>query len=675
MKNSLKQLFRTPAKSLLFFLLTVIATVLLTVGSVLYSQSSQRIADVESSFTTLGMVRQMPIKMVTEVFPHTICTAGGTVWREIWGDMESVDVLHFEGADYLTPPENRPYYIADVPALSHVAQWDVFTRNQVVQAVALEDSTLGGDAKMQVEKVLATYDDGFADTYNGKSSLMTEGKIIFVCQHSSYRSGYQPLEKGKSYVFSCYGGFCRTHDLELMEAGMDDREYAITSNPYCQQFDKNGNEIPTDYFARDIKVGLMEEVTEDFWEPGGHGEKWEYWVHYNEKGDHWFTIAPVDDLQLLPAFQNHRAFLSQGREITAEEFENGAAVCMLPDNVFAAAGLQIGDKIPMSMICSAYGAPSTTRADDPLWSFLSPFNAKGDYYEPFWEAEYEIVGTYDLTSLTAALSKGEISTSMVVIPSKSVGASDENNISYFGTMNPAQTTFLLKNGTIDAFETALHEALPDLNGLEITYNDNGYEEIMGSLRSVWITSILLFALGLLAALATLLLLLYFFIVKQKKRTAVERSMGMSKGQCRVSLISGILVLTLLASAVGSVGGAVLMGRIDLNASTTAEETVENAESEAPVEEIEADLTEDTAAETLEAAEEPEEGFAEFSTKFSLWASENNSVDYTGNDVTTPTALFFVIPLAMLLIVLILSLLLVNRNLKIEPIYLLSSKSE
>ena len=44
--------------------------------------------------------------------------------------------------------------------------------------------------------------------------------------------------------------------------------------------------------------------------------------------------------------------------------------------------------------------------------------------------------------------------------------------------------------------------------------------------------------GVLAALAILALLLYFFVVKEKKRTAIERSLGMSKRQCRVSLLAG-----------------------------------------------------------------------------------------------------------------------------------------
>ena len=55
---------------------------------------------------------------------------------------------------------------------------------------------------------------------------------------------------------------------------------------------------------------------------------------------------------------------------------------------------------------------------------------------------------------------------------------------------------------------------------------------------------------MLAALA-ILALLYFFVVKEKKRTAVERSLGMSKRQCRVSLLAGLMILTIIAAGVGA----------------------------------------------------------------------------------------------------------------------------
>lgn len=676
MKNSLKQLFRTPVRALLFFLLMAAATALLAFGSVLYAQSSQRIAEVEGSFTTLGMIRQVPAKTVTEVQPTGPCGWGGGVrWEDIWDDIEGVDVLNFEGAEYLTPPENRPYYIANAPALTHVAQNQVLTQIHVAQAVALEDSDPDtGAAKMQVEKVLTTYDDGYTMLYD-KSSVMKEGKVFLLCQCQSDRENRTALEKGKQYVFSCEGFSCSMpqHSKELSEHQLDTREYVAWSNPYCQQFDKNGRELPSTYFSSNSKSDRIDEITEDFWEPGGYGEKWEYWVDYQEKGDHWFTVAPVNDLQLLPAFQNHKAYLSKGREITEEEFSSGAAVCMLPDAVLDSADLQIGDKIPLSMLCSVYGAPED-EVGFPMWFRLSPFNAQGKLYEPFWEAEYEIVGTYSLTNQTAALSKGEIANDMLVIPAASVLASDENNIAYFSTLKPAQATFLLPNGSVDSFEAALQKALPDLEGLEIIYNDNGYEEIMGSLRSAWITSVLLFAVGLLAAVAILLLLLYFFIVKQKKRTAIERSLGMTKRQCRVSLLAGILVLTVLSTTIGSLSAALLLKQVDITSRSDPGYTVSAEESgnAAPQEQEMGEPAEegqDTAEPAAVADSE------QFSTKFSLWASEANRVEYTARDVETPVSLLFLIPAAFLLLVFVLSLLLVNRNLKIEPIYLLSGKME
>ena len=659
MKNSFKQLFRMPTKVLLFFFLTAAATALLVVGSALFTQSSQRIAEVEGSFTTLGMIREVPLKTVSKVVPARPCYYPSTVdYEDVWGDPVSLDVLDFEGAEYLTPPENRPFYITDIPALRHSTQAEVASLLHVVEAVALEDSVSEvGAARIRVEKVFATYDDGYG--YSNMTSIMKEGKVILVCQCRTFDEEIRrPFQKGKRYILPLFSSYCRKHGKAMEEEGLDSREYVMTNSPFCRQYDKDGNELPTDYFTPNNRYGFFEEVTEDFWEPGGKGEKWEYWTNYREYGDHLFTVAPVDDLQLLPLFQNHKAFLKQGREITAEEFESGALVCMLPDAVFLSSGLELGDKVSFSMINSTYGSAGDETTNVALWYYITPFNAQGEIYEPFWEAEYEIVGTYGVAGFAAAFNDNLIANDMVVIPAKSVRASDENNIAYFNRLKPGQATFLLPNGSIDAFETALHEAVPDLQGLVITYNDNGYEEIMGSLRSVWITALLLLAVGLLSALATLLLLLYFFIVKQKKRTAIERSLGMSKHQCRVSLLSGILVLALLSSAVGSAGAALLMSKVDLTGSTNTTSTAEAAESEAPDEDL-----------------EPTETFAEFSTKFSLWASESNTVDYSGGDAEAPIALFFMIPLALFALVFVLSLLLINRNLKIEPIYLLSGKME
>ena len=132
---------------------------------------------------------------------------------------------------------------------------------------------------------------------------------------------------------------------------------------------------------------------------------------------------------------------------------------------------------------------------------------------------------------------------------------------------------MLPNGTIESFDAALRVAVPETSELTITYDDNGYGDLMTSLNNARMSAVLLFAGGLIAVVGIVVLLLYFFIVKQKKRTAIERSLGMSKAQCRVSLMAGILVLALVASVIGVGIGAVLL-QSDVLTGTAQSETEE-----------------------------------------------------------------------------------------------------
>ena len=170
----------------------------------------------------------------------------------------------------------------------------------------------------------------------------------------------------------------------------------------------------------------------------------------------------------------------------------------------------------------------------------------------------------------------------------------------------------------------------------ITYDDNGYGDLMTSLNNARMSAVLLFAGGLIAVVGIVVLLHYFFIVKQKKRTAIERSLGMSKAQCRVSLMAGILVLALVASVIGVGIGAVLL-QSDVLTNTAQSET------------------------------------EEIDTTFSIWAKGQTEVTEPETDATVPVYVF--IPVCLFVFIFLLSLVLVNRNLKTEPILLLSGKGE
>ena len=223
---------------------------------------------------------------------------------------------------------------------------------------------------------------------------------------------------------------------------------------------------------------------------------------------------------------------------------------------------------------------------------------------------------------------------MFIVPTASVTASDAENIGAFGAMNRYTTSFQIPNGTIDEYKTVYEQNVPESvrAHLQLTFDDNGYSDVVGGLENLRTAAIILFAAGLLSALAILVLLLYFFIVKQKKRTAIERSLGMSKNQCRVSLVSGVVILSAVAVILGTVCSSVLFDKVQ----------------------------------TLDLTGQSEHTF---STEYSLWARDENAVET--EDAENTGVLEVVIPAAMILLTAGLSVILVNRSLKYELIEMLN----
>ena len=332
--------------------------------------------------------------------------------------------------------------------------------------------------------------------------------------------------------------------------------------------------------------------------------------------------------------------------------------------------LGVGDKIKLPLLCAMYGYQPDTEyyyvhnREDPCGTWFklpetcSLLNAQGELYKPFWEEEYEIVGVFNVRFPKKDLPFNN----MLIIPKSSVGASDENNIAYFGPMNENMTSFQLPSGSLEDFQEGLQKYVPQASQLTIKYNDMGYASAAESLRSIEKTSLLLLIAGLLASAAVVALLLFFFVVREKKRTAIERSLGLSKRRCRVSLLSGLLLLTLFATALGSACAGVLISKT---------ETLQ--QMEAIAEEVEGP---DGEMITKPVTNWDLGGLYHFSASYSPWAMW----DVKGNqakleEIGVPPFLYFAAPALLCLLVGALSLLLIDRNLKIEPIALLSSKME
>jgi ABC-type antimicrobial peptide transport system permease subunit len=622
MINSIKQLFRTPFKVILFFLLAAMGTALLVLGIHLWSDTTRKLNAMEDAFTTIATVTQKEDSMET----YSLWDAALQMYSHsdypVYNRIIPESVLQFEGANYLKDPKKRPYYGAYMPDYKELPEkTGLSDRFLIIEFSPVEDCIPDQPVLVNIVKVLS------GETYGSDQ--------LWYCDH--FTENPAPLYAGKTYI-SSISIFENTHTEAQIGTQIEFAPLGTTIS--SSQFDKTGVKLESELNLRE-QVSC-EEVTEDFYQTG----RGRYWLNYIEtlrQADETIPVLPTESLELLPAYHAGEAVIVDGREITEDEFQNGEAVCLITTEFAQSNNLNVGDVISLPLYFANYST-------DPSYLFgyrwggldFSLLNAKGELYPVFWEAGYEIVGIYRYSGGQAGglLGRTEMARDMVIIPSKSVRASDENNIVDFGPMLDTTTSFQIPNGTIAEFEAAFTKAVPESSLLEITYDDNGYEQISGDLKSARNIAVLLGAIGLFSTLAILMLLLYFFVVKQKKRTAIERSLGLSKRQCRISIISGIMFLTVLATTAGSIGSSVLIEQMP---------TIE--------------VTNQTG----------------YSTKYSSWALEEvNSELIDKIDTDTPDTSWYInfaVPAMLFFFMLISSIILVNRNLGIEPILLLSTKGD
>ena len=614
MKNSLKQLLRTPVKAVLFFLLMTAATALLVLGANLWAQTQAQMDAVEKQFTTLGTVEQKPNRTQMRTGWDAADEAYYSESEPVYDSVISADVLHFDGANYLKAPEKRPYCLADLRGLA-VRDGGTALFYPVVEFTPVETAVPDHPIKAYVQRFLYPKAENQNSEYE-----------IYVCDH--WTENPAPLTAGKTYV--AYTNVIVNHH----ENAKSSIEYALIAAEHSTQCDADG-----DLLESDMQVRTFDEVTADFYET----ERGQYWLELSKALSMWDTTAPVlpvTDTVLLPSFHDRTVYVREGRTFSAEDLENGAAVCLVSEEFARKNGLSIGDKVELPLYgVNEKDSPHRTFGDGSGLRSFSLLNAQNWAYTPFWTAEYEIIGTYySVGTYGKPAGSIEMALNLFLIPASSVKADFADNIVDSGPMQRSTTSFQIQNGTIDEYRTAYAQNVPESvrAHLQLTFDDNGYSEVVGGLENLRTAAIILFAAGLLSALAILVLLLYFFIVKQKKRTAIERSLGMSKNQCRMSLVSGVVVLSAVAVILGTAASTVLFDKVQ----------------------------------TLDLTGQTEHTFR---TEYSLWARDESAAET--EDAENTGVLELVIPAAMILLTAGLSVILVNRNLKQEPIELLSARVE
>ncbi len=524
---SMKQILRSPLKSILFLLLAGVSAFLLALGGSLWEINRAMLEEFEELFMTVGTVEQK----IDHVEVRTYRDAQGGheyTLAKVRGERIPDAVLDFEGAGYILDARQRPNFGALVDQKAGSMAYE-FT---VVEATPIESGRADESFPMRAEKVLS-----------GDEFELKAGDIFYICDHCLEEA--RSLEAGTTYIMMLhYIGWVHGSKVEHIAPEEYVPEFYPMNSVASSQYTLEGERV-YDAVAEAEEEHDIDIVTEDFYET----ERGKRWLEMTKTRDYLFytvPVMPVDRTELLMPFYWKDAQISKGRDITEEEYAEGKPVCLIPEKTALLLQKEVGDKLTLPLYCADY-SPMQKEA---MW-VSSILNAEGKAYPVFDEQAYEIVGIFRTAS--ASTNGYELCNHQVIIPWNAVPENSwADNIAGIGYMTGGNTSFQIPNGTIGDFMAAWEKQ--GVDGLEIRFYDNGYSHLKNGIESRKLMAVIFLASGCVLAVMILCFFASLFITGQRQRIAVERLLGQTKRQCAVSLLSGFLLLAVLGAGAGSAAG-------------------------------------------------------------------------------------------------------------------------
>lgn len=534
-RNSMRQFFRMKGRAVLFLLLLIFASGLCSVGRGFLIMNQAKMEAYEDSFMTIGTVEQK----ADQIRERMIWDAEDQNYHiyntSVYNSYVPLSALNFEGADYLSGPEQRCFYGSYMPEYE---MYDMgMSLSEIVEGSPVEDAVPDHPIAFRITRVLI-----------GQGGIR-EGHVISFCDH--YNPEPEKLYADKTYVMSL------TYSPGHEDQKAFEEDYPSEYIPFpvlgSTQVDVKGNkvldEVDDEHFC--------DEVTEGFYD-SPIGRRWLNIIATWDNLRHTFPVTGTNDIYLMMAFYNGNAYISQGREFTEEEYARGDRVCLVSDVFAQREGLAIGDELPLALQYANYRRTAGRAFSTNTAAAFTLINAKGEIYPIFEEENYKIVGMYG--GQTGLRDEYGLGYNEIIIPSRSVKNSDADNILESGPMMGSNTSFRIANGTIDEYMEKWNRL--QIPNVEITFYDRGYSELEANINNMKYMARLLIVMGVSMVLMVLGYFSWLFILKQKERTAVERCLGFRKWHSFLSLFYGIFLLILVGSVCGSVAGSYLAGEVE-----------------------------------------------------------------------------------------------------------------
>lgn len=557
----------------------------------------------KDSFTTIGTVTQKPDSILTEQEWNAELQKYKITERAGYTQILNEELLNSLDVAYINKVEHRPFYGAVSPDFitGTSARDGAGSTSSLVEFSPLENSLPSSPVKVEIKKV-----------YWGDGEPSMVGKEIWFCDY--YREKTEPLEAGKTYI-----AFLK---MNIYADTRIEEEYPLEYVPVAAFTDRK----PSMYW---------QEVSAGFWNTED-GVLWQNLIdELNKLTFETVPVTPTENIELLSPFHDGQASIVEGEAISGDEYEDGSKVCLISQTFAKLNNLKVGDKIKLQMFFTDYEYSKVLMSSGGGGLYrLDILTPEGQKYDVFFESDYVIKGIYLYNS--PGWNLYELVPDEIIIPSASVPEEKVRNIIAEGPMRGYNASFQIENGGINDFYKEFSK-LPEASLLEITFDDKGYERFASQMNNMQTIAIIIFLVGFVSVIASSAFLLYSAIIRQRRRTAIERALGMSRRECRVSLLTGIMLLTIAAACAGGTIGGIATEKM-LNAASLEEDY--------------------------------------FSSMYSkgIAVNKDEEMSITANQNIVKNSIVFAVS-AEVLGIFAMSLFLIGRNLKMNPIQLLGVREE
>lgn len=352
--------------------------------------------------------------------------------------------------------------------------------------------------------------------------------------------------------------------------------------------DEAGNMINRETFTTitDPMV-IAQEITgnlDTFLEQNPH---WSQWITQTQQMQHAFPVLGTENLETMQCFLTKAATVIEGRTFTQEEYDTGAKVLMLSEELAQTGDIHAGDTITLNQFLCDTGEWSNRSLS---WCGIPQENLNEPDVGFFplkngMEAEetFTVVGIYRLERAWEDTAYS-ITPNTIFMPQKAqipggyggcdeleyltfmTYALDENNQVIYEDGKPKEVEMYLpdphyrgshgiflsvkiKNGQLENFQKELEEA--GLTSLNFVTLDTGYDGAVLAVHEAQAQSEKLFGILALSWVVLLMLYLLLFQSRQQKNLGIMRSLGATSKQTRGYLFGSGMVLALVGVVLGT----------------------------------------------------------------------------------------------------------------------------